>query len=93
MASDLLPRGRFFLQTMVFGPKMIPAEQLSLDAAPASGAWYFALMTMQFPGSWQPYGAQQLVRAVAPHFRLVASNTLCFERRLPDHVRLVFAKV
>lgn len=136
--------GRLFLQTMVFGPKMIDAEKASIDAPRDSDAWYLALMMYQFPGSFLPFGHEQIVRAAEPHFRLVSAvsgrldyietikqwrqrfaepslrktlvkatmvprwltsrefrlaftsgvsaNSVCFERQLLDHFRLVFEK-
>jgi cyclopropane-fatty-acyl-phospholipid synthase len=143
--ADLLPTtGRFYLQTMVFGRNMIPAERVDIHARRDSDAWYLALMGRQFPGSWLPLGRDQIVRSAEPHFRLVASsngrldyietirqwrrrfaapslkktlfklrllprwvispdfrlaftsgvsaNSVCFERELLDHYRLVFAR-
>src|SRR5436190_415165 len=48
IASVLPERGRLYLQTMVFGRNMIPAEQISIDAPRDSVAWYVALMGYQF---------------------------------------------
>jgi cyclopropane-fatty-acyl-phospholipid synthase len=143
--ASLLPGGgRFYLQTMVFGRRMIPLERIDIDAPRHSDAWYLALMGRQFPGSFLPSGQKQIVRAAGPHFRLVASasgrldyietihqwrerfaarsarktllklqllprwltspdfrlaftsgvsaNSVCFERELLDHHRLVFEK-
>jgi cyclopropane-fatty-acyl-phospholipid synthase len=143
--ADLLPEGgRLYLQTMVFGRKMIPLERIGIDAPRDSDAWYLALMGRQFPGSFLPSGEEQIVRAARPHFGLVAStsgrldyietirqwrdrfaapsarktllklrllprwltsadfrlaftsgvsaNSVCFERELLDHHRLVFEK-
>lgn len=144
IASVLPDHGRLYLQTMVYGRNMIPREEVDLDAPRDSDAWYLALMAHQFPGSFLPYGQEQVVRAASPHFRLVAStsgrldyietirqwrtrfaapsvrktllklrllprwvtssefriaftsgvsaNTVCFERELLDHYRLVFEK-
>ena len=144
VAAVLPPRGRFYLQTMVFGRNMIPAERISLDAPRDSDEFHLALMGKQFPGSWLPYGAEQVERAADPYFRLVdkrngrldyietirqwrlrfaapgvrktllklrllpryllsadfryaftsgvSANTVCFERELLDHFRLVFEK-
>ncbi len=144
VASVLPPFGRFFLQTMVFGPNMIPADQVGVTAPRGSDGWHLGLMAKQFPGSWLPYGQDQLVRAAAPHLRMVSAsngrldyietirqwrlrfatpslrklllklrllpryltspdfrlaftsgvsaNTVCFERLLLDHFRLVFEK-
>jgi cyclopropane-fatty-acyl-phospholipid synthase len=144
--AALIPRGgRFFLQTMVFGRNMIPAERIDLGAPPESDEYVLGLMTKQFPGSWLPSGADQIERTAHPHFRLVSrssgrldyietirqwrirfarpslrktllkaallprylvsrdfrlafasgvsANTVCFERELMDHYRLVFERV
>lgn len=143
--ADLLPsRGRFYLQTMVFGRNMIPPERIDLNAPHDSDAYYLALMMKRFPGSWLPFGHEQLVKTAEPLFRLVSqssgrldyietirqwrlrfaapsfrktllkltllpryllsadfrlafasgvsANTVCFERELLDHFRLVFEK-
>jgi cyclopropane-fatty-acyl-phospholipid synthase len=144
VATTLPDRGRFYLQTMVFGRNMIPIEEVSIDAPRDSDAWYVALMQAQFPGSFLPFGKDQIERAAEPHFRLVesssgrldyietikqwrrrfaepslkktllkaqlvpryltsrdfrlaftsgvSSNSVCFERELLDHFRLVFEK-
>jgi cyclopropane-fatty-acyl-phospholipid synthase len=136
--------GRFYLQTMVFGPNMIPLEDIDIGASRGSDAWYLALLGCQFPGSWLPFGQEQIIRSAEPHFRLVSSssgrldyietirqwrgrfsapslrksllklrlvpgwltsaefrlgftsgvsaNSVCFERELLDHYRLVFEK-
>jgi cyclopropane-fatty-acyl-phospholipid synthase len=143
--ADLLPGGGpFFLQTMVFGKKMIPEPEVDVTAPRDSDAWYLGLMGKQFPGSWLPYGHEQLERTAAPYFRLeskssgrtdyietirqwrirfaapslkksllklrlapryllspdfrlafasgVSANTVCFQRDLLDHYRLVLRK-
>jgi cyclopropane-fatty-acyl-phospholipid synthase len=144
IASVLPHKGRFFLQTMVFGRNMISADRIDIRAPRDSDAWYLALMGRQFPGSWLPLGEEQIIRSAEPHFRLVSSvsgrldyietirkwrkrfaapslkktllklqllprwltnpdfrlaftsgvsaNTVCFERELLDHYRLVFEK-
>lgn len=74
--AGLLPAsGRFYLQTMVFGPNMCDAEHAEISAPRGSDAWYLALMEHQFPGSWLPSGREQIVRCAAPHFRLVESTS------------------
>jgi cyclopropane-fatty-acyl-phospholipid synthase len=80
IASILPARGRFYLQTMVFGRSMIPAEQIDIDGWRAlpprdSDAWYIALMGRQFPGSWLPFGQEQIIRSAEPHFRLQSSTS------------------
>jgi cyclopropane-fatty-acyl-phospholipid synthase len=143
--ADLLQEnGRLYLQTMVFGRNMIPLDRIDLDAPRDSDAWYLALLSRQFPGSFLPSGQEQIIRSAGPHFRLVSSvsgrldyietirqwrqrfaapsvrktllklqllprwltsadfrlaftsgvsvNSVCFERELLDHYRLVFEK-
>jgi cyclopropane-fatty-acyl-phospholipid synthase len=144
VASLLPEEGRFYLQTMVFGRNMIPVDRIDIHAPRGSDAWCLALMGRQFPGSFLPYGQQQIIRSAQPHFRLVSSasgrldyietirqwrkrfaapslnktllklqllprwltsadfrlaftsgvsaNSVCFERELLDHYRLVFEK-
>jgi cyclopropane-fatty-acyl-phospholipid synthase len=141
--AGMLPEGgRLYLQTMVFGPNMIPLDEVSIEAPRDSDAWYLALMSHMFPGSLLPFGKEQVVRGAEPHFRLVSAqsgridyletirqwrarfarrslrktllkarlvprwltsrefrlaftsgvsaNTVCFERQLLEHYRLVF---
>jgi cyclopropane-fatty-acyl-phospholipid synthase len=129
---------------MVFGPSMIALDRIDINAPRNSDAYYLALMGRQFPGSFLPYGLEQITDTARPHFRLVAStsgrrdyietihqwrtrfaaaspsktllklqllprwltsadfrlaftsgvsaNSVCFERELLDHYRLVFEK-
>jgi cyclopropane-fatty-acyl-phospholipid synthase len=74
VASVLPVGGRFYLQTMVFGRNMIPLEQVDVRAPRDSDAFVLALMARQFPGSWLPFGQEQVVRCAEPSFRLVASS-------------------
>lgn len=143
--ATLLPaKGRFYLQTMVFGDNMLPVDRLDVNAPRDSDEFMLGLMAKQFPGSWLPYGKEQVVALAEPSFRLmsaisgrldyietirqwrkrfaapslkktllklsllpryllsrdfrlafasgVSSNTVCFERKLMDHYRLVFEK-
>jgi cyclopropane-fatty-acyl-phospholipid synthase len=143
--ADLLPAGgRLYLQTMVYGRNMIPLEEVDIGAPRDSDAWYLALMSRQFPGSFLPYGQEQVIECARPRFRLlesssgrldyletircwrrrfaepslrktllkaqlvprwltsrdfrlaftsgVSANSVCFERELMDHYRLVFEK-
>ncbi len=74
-ATVLPDGGRFYLQTMVFGPNMIDPERVTIDAPRESDEWYLALMQHQFPGSFLPFGQEQIVSTAAPHFRLVDSSS------------------
>jgi cyclopropane-fatty-acyl-phospholipid synthase len=74
--AGLLPdKGRFYLQTMVFGRNMIDPDEVSRDAPRESDAWYLAMMEAAFPGSWLPFGQEQVVRCAEPHFRVVSSES------------------
>jgi cyclopropane-fatty-acyl-phospholipid synthase len=143
--ATVLPQGgRLYVQTMVFGRHMIPRDEISIDAPRDSDGWIMALMGRQFPGSWLPFGSEQVVRNAEPDFRLVSrisgrldyietirqwrkrfgqrsfrktllkarlvpkwltsrdfrlaftsgvsANSICFERELLDHFRLVFER-
>jgi cyclopropane-fatty-acyl-phospholipid synthase len=70
----LLPGGgRLYLQTMVWDSPVVP-EQLSLAAPKDSDAYVLGLLGYFYPGSWLPYGKEQICRN-APGFRLVSSNS------------------
>ncbi|MGI8726847.1 MAG: SAM-dependent methyltransferase [Solirubrobacterales bacterium] len=71
--ADLLPSGgRLFVQTMVFGRNMIDPSEIDIEAPRHSDGWYVALMGKQFPGSWLPFGAEQVIECAEPHFDHVA---------------------
>ena len=73
VAGMLSAGGRLYLQTMVFGPRAIPIDEVSIDAPRESDSWYLALMQKQFPGSFLPFGQEQVIQAAAPSLRLVSS--------------------
>jgi cyclopropane-fatty-acyl-phospholipid synthase len=75
IASVLPHGGRFYLQTMVFGRNMIPHEQISTSAPRDSDAWILALLGCQFPGSWLPFGQEQVIRCAEPHLRLLSGES------------------
>jgi cyclopropane-fatty-acyl-phospholipid synthase len=62
VAAVLPAKGRFYLQTMVFGPNMIPLDEVDINAPRDSDSWYLALLARQFPGSWLPLGRDQVVQ-------------------------------
>jgi cyclopropane-fatty-acyl-phospholipid synthase len=74
-ASVLEPGGRFYLQTMVFGRNMIPLEEVSEHAPRDSDAFILFLLGCQFPGSFLPFGLEQIVRCAQPHFRPLESSS------------------
>ena len=74
IATVLPESGRFYLQTMIFGPNMIALDDVDVRAPRDSDAWYLALLQHQFPGSWLPIDEDQVVRCAEPGFRLVSSS-------------------
>jgi cyclopropane-fatty-acyl-phospholipid synthase len=75
VATTLPPGGRFYLQTMVFGPNAGDPARATLDADPDSDEYMLALMKHQFPGSFLPFGYEQIERTAGPHFRLVEKSS------------------
>jgi len=70
--ADLLPvGGRFYLQTMVWGKNMIDSDARNINANKNSDAYFVALMTEHFPGSWLPYGSEMITRNAEPFFKLI----------------------
>ena len=63
VAAMLPSGGRFYLQTMTFGPRMIPVETIDIDADRDSDEFIVALMEAQFPGSFLPFGEEQVCAA------------------------------
>lgn len=74
--SDLLPKGgRCFIQTMVFGKDMIDLEEFNINADKDSNEYLMALVANEFPGSWLPYGQEQIIQNAIPYFKLVTSHS------------------
>jgi cyclopropane-fatty-acyl-phospholipid synthase len=74
--NDLLPKGgRFYMQTMVFSKNMIPLEKIDVDADKNSDSYALALMVKQFPGSWLPYGNEQVIKNASPYFKLISISS------------------
>jgi cyclopropane-fatty-acyl-phospholipid synthase len=74
--SDLLPvGGRCFIQTMVFDKGMIDLDRININADKDSNEYLMALIVNEFPGSWLPYGKEQIIRNAAPHFKLVTAHS------------------
>lgn len=74
--SDLLPvGGRCFIQTMVFGKDMIDLESIDIHADKNSNEYLMALVVNEFPGSWLPYGKEQIIKNAGPYFKLVNDHS------------------
>jgi cyclopropane-fatty-acyl-phospholipid synthase len=63
--------GRFYIQTMIFGKKMIDDKDVDINAAKNSDAYICALMQEQFPGHWLPYSLDQIVEDAKPYLKLI----------------------
>lgn len=72
---NLLPKGgRFYMQTMTFGPNMIDFDEMDINAEKGSPEHVMALMVKEFPGSWLPYGPEMVIRNAKPDFQLISQS-------------------
>jgi cyclopropane-fatty-acyl-phospholipid synthase len=84
-ASLLPPGGRLYLQTITWGPHCRDPQCTSTRAPRGSDAYVVACLREFFPGSWLPYGLDQIERAArGAGFGLETANN---GRR--DYVRTV----
>jgi cyclopropane-fatty-acyl-phospholipid synthase len=75
-AAALLPvGGRMYLQTMVFGRNSGDPGRLDIRAPRDSAPYNLAVMRRQFPGSWLPFGDEQIERNARPFFRTVFKSS------------------
>jgi cyclopropane-fatty-acyl-phospholipid synthase len=73
VVSYLLKSGkRFFLQTMTFGKNMIDADKIDINADKDSNAHICARVGRIFPGSWLPFGKEQIIENAKPFFKLIS---------------------
>ena len=54
---------------------MLPYEKMDINADKNSDAYILALMMKQFPGSWLPYGKEQVVKNASPFFKLISESS------------------
>lgn len=71
VANLLQARGRFFLQTMVYGKNKVDVYELDNVTDKNSNAYYLGLMTKHFPGSWLPYGSEMILENAEPFFNTI----------------------
>jgi cyclopropane-fatty-acyl-phospholipid synthase len=62
-ASVLPPAGRLYLQTITWGPRGRDPQRTSTRAPRRSDGYVVACLREFFPGSWLPYGLDQIRRA------------------------------
>jgi cyclopropane-fatty-acyl-phospholipid synthase len=78
--SSILPEdGRLFVQTCVWGADAASSRPLDIDELMSlpprdTDEWYLALLGRQFPGSWPPFGQDQVVACATPHFQLISTS-------------------
>jgi hypothetical protein len=73
LCDELLERnGRLYLQTMLFGKRMIDPAEISKNAPGTSDARMLWLLEKAFPGSWPPSGEDQVLRTAAPYFDVIS---------------------
>jgi len=74
--SNLLPpKGRFYMQTMVFTKTTPSIDKMTVDADKNSVEYALALMIKQFPGSWLPYSEDQVIKNAAPYMKLISKSS------------------
>ncbi len=72
MVADLLPiGGRYYMQTMTFGRRIIPRETWDINAPTDSDEFTMALMVKMFPMSWLPYLDQEIISYASHRFKLI----------------------
>lgn len=71
----LPPGGRFYLQTMVFGKNRIDYDKFDFGANKHSNEYLLAAMERQFPGSWLPFGQEQIAKNASAYFKLASSSS------------------
>jgi cyclopropane-fatty-acyl-phospholipid synthase len=75
IAAVLPDGGRCYIQTMVFGRNAGDPFRASVDAPRDSDEFMLGLMQHQFPGSFLPFGSEQVIAAAEPHFSFVEKSS------------------
>jgi cyclopropane-fatty-acyl-phospholipid synthase len=75
LSCELLPTGgRLYLQTMMWGRNAPAPEAISLQAKKGSNEYVVAVLKKFYPGSWLPYGVEQIVSCAGPDLRLISAK-------------------
>ncbi len=76
LCNKLLPEGgRLFLQTFVWDKNVPNYRNVSLKTKKDSVEYIIAMVEKIFPGSWLPYGKEQIIKNAKPYFKLVSANS------------------
>lgn len=79
--ADLLPvGGRFYCQSMVFGPNMVKFEDIPFGK---TNLWQkeftdeelMDIICEVFPGSWLPYGKEGLINPASKYFKVISIDS------------------
>jgi cyclopropane-fatty-acyl-phospholipid synthase len=79
--SDLLPiGGRFYCQSMVFGPNMVKFEDIPFNKTDVRKKEFtneelMDLVCRKFPGSWLPYGKEDLIEPAEKYFKVISVDS------------------
>lgn len=79
--ADLLPvGGRFYCQSMVFGPNMVKFEDIpfgktNLWKKEFTNEELMDIICEVFPGSWLPYGKEGLIDPASKYFKVISIDS------------------
>lgn len=79
--AGLLPiGGRYYCQTMVFGPNMvefseIPFGKTDLWKKEFTNAELMDIICQVFPGSWLPYGKEGMIEPASKYFKVISIDS------------------
>ena len=74
--NDMMPVGnKIYIQTMVFDENVMPIEEVPFGFQDVykkehTDAEMLAMLCDVFPGSWLPYGSEQVIETAKPYFKL-----------------------
>jgi cyclopropane-fatty-acyl-phospholipid synthase len=75
LCHDLLPEGgRLYLQTMMWGKNAPGTNEISVSAPKESDGYLVGVLSKFYPGSWLPYGEEQILKCAAPYFTPLSLN-------------------
>lgn len=79
--ADLLPvGGRYYCQTMVFGPNMVKFEDIPFGKTDIykkefTNEELMDILCQVFPGSWLPYGKEGIIEPALKYFRVISIDS------------------
>jgi cyclopropane-fatty-acyl-phospholipid synthase len=79
--ADLLPvGGRYYCQTMVFGPNMVKFEDIPFGKTDIykkefTNEELMDILCQVFPGSWLPYGKEGIIEPAMKYFKVISIDS------------------